>query len=74
MDYVKSAMGGGDAQGENPNQQEQQNPGGVGGLLGGVGDKLNSMAGGGKASEKDEGVLDKGEFQLHISSLQDGMC
>ena len=77
MDYVKNAMGGGDAQGEKNSQQgqsERQSSGGVGGLLGGVGDKLNTMTGGGKESEKNEDYLDKGKLKLRILSLRDWIC
>lgn len=35
-----------------------------GGFLGGIGDKLNSAAGGGKESEKNEDLLDKGQHSL----------
>ncbi|KEF53789.1 uncharacterized protein A1O9_10190 [Exophiala aquamarina CBS 119918] len=62
MDQLKGALGsfGG---GSNQNQQQQQ--GGQqsssgGGFLGGIGDKLNSAAGGGKEGEKNEDYLDKG--------------
>ena len=59
MDFVKNAMGGGNS---NENQQqsgsEQKSEGG---FLGGIGDKLNSAAGGGKEGEKNEDYLDKGE-------------
>ena len=43
------------------NQQSggQQEPSGGGGLLGSIGNKLNSAAGGGKESEKNEDLLDK---------------
>ena len=63
MDFVKSAMGRGN-QGEN-NPQENSQSGerkseGGGGFLGGIGDKLNTAAGGGKESEKNEDLLDKG--------------
>ena len=60
MDFVKNAMGGGNSNNDNQNQQGQQSSGGGGGLLGGMGDKINSMAGGGKESEKNEDYLDKG--------------
>lgn len=40
-------------------QNEGQSSGG-GGFLSGLGNKLNSAAGGGKESEKDEDYLDKG--------------
>ena len=39
--------------------QGQQQSSGGGGLLGSLGDKLNSAAGGGKESEKNEDYLDK---------------
>lgn len=66
MDFIKNAMGGSE-----PNQQSQSNPStaqssgggfGGGGFLGGIGDKLNSAAGGGKESEKNEDYLDKGNI------------
>jgi len=55
-------------QGDIPGSSEAQqtasqgtsNSGGGGGFLGGLGDKLNSAAGGGKESEKNEDYLDKG--------------
>lgn len=68
MDFVKNAMSGGN-QRENNNQQGQsaqsseQNSAG-GGFLGGISDKLNSAAGGGKESEKNEDYLDKGQQHL----------
>ena len=63
MDFLKNAVSG-DNKGES-NQQSQPtenssgNAGG-GGFLGGIGDKFNSAAGGGKESEKNEDMLDKG--------------
>ncbi|RMZ80643.1 hypothetical protein DV738_g2638, partial [Chaetothyriales sp. CBS 135597] len=42
-----------------PNRQSG-NQGGGGNFLSGLGDKLNSAAGGGKESEKNEDLLDKG--------------
>ena len=80
MDFVKSSIGGGDAQGEKSNQQgqsgqqEQQSSGGAGGFLGGVGDKLNSIAGGGNGSEKNEGYLDRGDLKVHNLGLWDCKC
>lgn len=59
-------MGGG--QGQQQNQQQPQggnqesSGGGGGGFLSGIGDKLNSAAGGGRESEKNEDYLDKGAF------------
>ena len=56
MDFVKKAMAGGD----NNKGESTQGGGGGGGFMGGIGDKLNSAAGGGKESEKNEDLLDKG--------------
>jgi len=50
----------------NNNQQPQQQSGGEqkqeggGSFLGGIGDKINTAAGGGRESEKNEDMLDKG--------------
>ena len=64
MDFIKKAVsgGGGDnnKSGENSQQNESSQSGGGGGLFGGMGEKLNSAAGGGKESEKNEDLLDKG--------------
>ncbi|KAL8741861.1 MAG: hypothetical protein Q9190_005585 [Brigantiaea leucoxantha] len=51
MDYLKKVTGGD----ENKEQSSEQSSGG-----GGFMDKVNSMAGGGKESEKKEDYLDKG--------------
>ncbi|KAF2810046.1 uncharacterized protein BDZ99DRAFT_487990 [Mytilinidion resinicola] len=66
MDFVNKFTGG-DNQNEGQGQQHQggqQQQGGEqkqgGGFLGGIGDKLNSAAGGGRESEKNEDYLDKG--------------
>ena len=76
MDFIKNAMGG-EGQGSNNNQQgqnmqqgqnnqsgeqNQNSGGGEGGFFGGIGDKLNSAAGGGKEGEKNEDYLDKGQY------------
>lgn len=45
-------------EGRSNNGESQQSSGG--GFLGGIGDKLNSAAGGGRESEKNEDYLDKG--------------
>lgn len=55
MDSLKNAVGMGDNKQTQPTQQSQG-----GGFLGGIGDKINSAAGGGKESEKNEDYLDKG--------------
>lgn len=59
MDFVKNAMGGGS---EEPKKEGESNESGGGGLM----DKINTMAGGGKASEKDEDALDKGTSPHHL--------
>ena len=72
MDFVKNAMSNasGNAQGEGNSQQNQskeqggESGGGGGGFLSGIGNKLNTAAGGGRESEKDEDLLDKGLFLL----------
>jgi hypothetical protein len=65
MDFVNKFTGG-DNKNQQSNEQStqgssgQQQSSGSGGFLGGIGDKLNSAAGGGKESEKNEDYLDKG--------------
>lgn len=69
MDFVNKLAGGDNSQsqGQTSGQQAQStsSSGGQqqssGGFLGGIGDKLNSAAGGGRESEKNEDYLDKGE-------------
>lgn len=64
MDFVKNFTGGNSEQNSNspttnsPGSGQQQS-GGNGSFLGGIGDKLNGMAGGGRESEKNEDYLDK---------------
>jgi hypothetical protein len=66
---VSSFTGSSDAKQDLPsNGSQNQHPGG-GGILGGVGDKLNSLAGGGRESEKDEDYLDKGGSPLLPASM-----
>ncbi|KZM23047.1 uncharacterized protein EKO05_0008377 [Ascochyta rabiei] len=71
MDFVNKLTGSGNSQsqGQTSNEQvqssgsaggQQQQSSGSGGFLGGIGDKLNSAAGGGRESEKNEDYLDKG--------------
>ncbi|KAI8935741.1 hypothetical protein NX059_007260 [Plenodomus lindquistii] len=68
MDFVNKLSGGGSSNQGSVNEQvvqgqnQQQSSGGSsgGGFLGGIGDKLNSAAGGGRESEKNEDYLDKG--------------
>lgn len=64
MDFVKNLAGG--SNNEQGQQQQQSSSGeqkqGGGGFLGGIGDKINTAAGGGRESEKNEDYLDKGKF------------
>ncbi|KAG9243860.1 hypothetical protein BJ878DRAFT_508769 [Calycina marina] len=71
MDFLKSVTGGGDNDKDNnqtnqarhedgSSQQSEGSSSSGGGFLSGLGDKLNSAAGGGKESEKNEDYLDKG--------------
>jgi hypothetical protein len=65
MDSLKGAFnslsGGNNQQGQQTQQPQAggQSSSGGGGFLGGIGDKFNSAAGGGQASEKNEDYLDK---------------
>lgn len=61
MDFVKNLAGGSsdNAQKQDPTTATGEKKEG-GGLFGGLGDKLNSAAGGGRESEKNEDYLDKG--------------
>ena len=69
MDALKNMAGMGNSSNENNNENPTSNTeqsssgggsGGGGGFLSGIGDKINSAAGGGKESEKNEDYLDKG--------------
>ena len=64
MDFVNKLAGGAQNQGQSANEQVMQdkNSGSSqgGGFLGGIGNKLNEAAGGGRESEKNEDYLDKG--------------
>lgn len=69
MDFLKNAVGGGDKKAETTQPQTTEGGQGgqgeqSGGFLGGLGNKLNSAAGGGKESEKNEDYLDKGMYGL----------
>lgn len=62
MDFINKFTGGsnqqqGQAQGQEQHNSNQQ---AGGGMFSGFGDKLNSAAGGGRESEKNEDMLDKG--------------
>jgi len=56
----KFAGGGSNQTQQQPIQGQQQQQ--SGGFLGGLGDKFNSAAGGGRESEKNEDALDKGTY------------
>lgn len=62
MDALKGMAGMGGDSNKPAEGTGEQKEGGGGGFLGGLGDKLNSAAGGGKESEKNEDYLDKGIF------------
>jgi hypothetical protein len=70
MDFINKVTGSGNTQGNSVNEQvvqgqnSEQQSSGSGGFLGGIGDKLNSAAGGGRESEKNEDYLDKGMSAL----------
>ena len=59
MDSLKNAVGMGESNTSQASNNDQESGSG-GGFLGGIGDKLNAAAGGGKESEKNEDMLDKG--------------
>jgi hypothetical protein len=68
MDFVNKFTGGSNSQSQGQTSNEQTTSSGSageqkqgGGFLGGIGDKLNSAAGGGRESEKNEDYLDKGK-------------
>lgn len=72
MDFVNKMTGSGNSQTQGQTSNEQVQSTGSsgqqqssGGFLGGIGDKLNSAAGGGRESEKNEDYLDKGELTSH---------
>ncbi|RDW88274.1 hypothetical protein BP6252_00306 [Coleophoma cylindrospora] len=81
MDYLKKASesfsGEGSSNNNNQNQQhqsggQQQESSGGGGFLSGLGNKLNSAAGGGRESEKNEDYLDKGVDMFQEKILGQG--
>ncbi|TKX25312.1 hypothetical protein C1H76_2545 [Elsinoe australis] len=74
MDFVKNLAGG--SNNEQGQQQQQSSSGeqkqGGGGFLGGIGDKINTAAGGGRESEKNEDYLDKGVDYVQEKFLGQG--
>ena len=65
MDSMKSAVGMGGDDSNQPTQQGDQSSGG--GFLGGIGNKISSVTGGGTESEKGEDLLCKGA--RHFTAL-----
>ena len=65
MNFIKSAVNSSSGSNSQEQNTEQKSNEGGGGFLGGIGDKLNTAAGGGKESEKNEDLLDKGPSSLH---------
>lgn len=80
MDFVNKMTGGGNSNSnanansneQGQNQQQSSSSSGGGGFLGGIGDKLNSAAGGGRESEKNEDYLDKGVDYVQEKFLGQG--
>lgn len=81
MDQLKGAFssfsGGGNNQNPNQNQNQaipqqgsEQSSSGGGGFFGGIGDKFNSAAGGGRESEKNEDYVDKGKLSMPLYCTQ----
>jgi hypothetical protein len=71
MDFVKKFAGGNSNEQTAQQGSAQQVPtqqGQSGGFLGGIGNKLNSAAGGGPESEKNEDYLDKGKLMILLST------
>jgi hypothetical protein len=66
MDFVNKFTGGANNNNNEQAATQQSSSTGEqkqgGGFLGGIGDKLNSAAGGGRESEKNEDYLDKGTY------------
>ncbi|KAI0194236.1 hypothetical protein F4808DRAFT_441442 [Astrocystis sublimbata] len=68
MDFVNKLTGGGNKDQTDTNTQQQDQSSGSGGFT----DKLNSMVGGGKESEKNEDALDKGVDWVQENVLGQG--
>merc|ERR1711939_1157565 len=71
---LSSFTGGSNNNNQRPQQQsggEQKQEGG-GSFLGGIGDKINTAAGGGRESEKNEDMLDKGIDYVQENVLGQG--
>ncbi|KAI2607803.1 hypothetical protein GGR54DRAFT_401376 [Hypoxylon sp. NC1633] len=73
MDFVNKLTGGsGNGQEQKPQGNQQQNNDQQKSSGGGLMDKLNGMTGGGKESEKNEDVLDKGVDWVQENVLGQG--
>ncbi|KAI0470094.1 hypothetical protein GGR56DRAFT_152494 [Xylariaceae sp. FL0804] len=68
MDFVNKLTGGSKETGQEEQKTQQQQSESSGGIM----DKLNSMAGGGKESEKNEDALDKGVDWVQENVLGQG--
>lgn len=65
MDFVNKLAGGNNQEGQQQgNQVSGEQRQGGGGFLSGLGDKVNGAAGGGRESEKNEDMLDKGRVPI----------
>lgn len=62
MDYVNKLTGSGEQQANQQSASSGQTKQESGGFLGGIGNKMNEAAGGGAAGEKNEDMLDKGNY------------
>lgn len=63
-DFLKNLTGGDKPEGSNNEAPASGENKEEGGFLSGIGNKINSAAGGGKESEKNEDYLDKGAWTL----------
>ena len=72
MDFINKlgkSQGGGSSSGQESAQQKSE-----GGMFSGLGDKLNAAAGGGRESEKNEDMLDKGALRITLRNVdRDGI-
>ncbi|KAJ9200645.1 hypothetical protein DTO021D3_2664 [Paecilomyces variotii] len=73
MDALKNFAGGlGGGQNQNQNESSSDSNQGGGGFLSNIGNKINSAAGGGPESEKNEDYLDKGVDFVQEKVLNQG--
>jgi hypothetical protein len=64
-----NSFAGGNEQSQGSGKENQQQKEGGGNFLSGLGDKINSAAGGGRESEKNEDMLDKGTLNGSAAPL-----